>query len=751
VVSPSVRLFLAFLAFTFFAAAAAAGPVTGRVIDPDGRPVPGAVVLLVSDAHPMRSAVTGANGEFTVEAPDSGAFDLRVSAPGFRGELRGQAPFGPGSAGGQRPVQVGEIRLTLSAVSESIVVSAAQVEIPLSQASSSVTVISGEELRAQQVRSLSDALRYVPGLTVAAAGGPGAVTGVFPRGGESNFTLVFVDDVPVTAFGGEYDFAHLTTENVERIEIVRGPQSALFGSNAIGAVVRVVTRRGGAPAASATLEAGGYGTNRIAGATSGGSGSFEWGASGERLVTDGYNGRRTASGLIVENDDYTRASGAVTAGWRGQRTALRAQVTHAVDERGTPGPFGTNPIGAYTGIDAISRGENVQTAASMTASFTPSPRVRSVVQAVYHRLDSDFLSPYGPSESHSRRVSVRAQVDFPLTRVLELSSGLEVQGEQAGSTFITDGTSPSAVPVRRTLAALFAEGRWSSASRLFVTAGARLDRISRDALGLLPQDDLVSLNPKGAIAWIARTTPAGDVTKLRASAATGIRPPGAFDIAFSDNPSLKPERSLSAEAAVEQAFAGGLAQVEAVAFFNRYDDLIVAVGSFSESSRYTTDNISNARARGLELSLTTATRLTGRTPVDLRARIAYTWLDSEVLAVDRDDEAPPPFAVGDPLLRRPRHQFSTQLTGSSGPLTVFLTGGARSRVLDVEPSFGTFGGLHYASGFKVWNLGAAWQVGHLGEVFGRVENVFGRQYEEALGFPALGRRGMVGLRVAAGR
>ena len=94
---------------------------------------------------------------------------------------------------------------------------------------------------------MADALRTVPGLTVVATGGYGAVTGVFPRGGESNFTLVFVDDVPVNAFGGEYDFAHLTTENVERIEIVRGPQSALFGSNAIGSVVRVVTRRGGAP------------------------------------------------------------------------------------------------------------------------------------------------------------------------------------------------------------------------------------------------------------------------------------------------------------------------------------------------------------------------------------------------------------------------------------------------------------------------------------------------------------------------
>jgi vitamin B12 transporter len=142
----------------------------------------------------------------------------------------------------------------MSAVSESIVVSAAQVDVPVSQSGASVTVITGGDLQARQVHSVADALRGVPGLMVAATGGHGAVTGVFPRGGESNYTLVFIDGVPVNAFGGDFDFAHLSTDNVERIEIVRGPQSALFGSNAIGAVVRVITRRGGPPSGAASLE-----------------------------------------------------------------------------------------------------------------------------------------------------------------------------------------------------------------------------------------------------------------------------------------------------------------------------------------------------------------------------------------------------------------------------------------------------------------------------------------------------------------
>lgn len=733
------------------AAFSGASSVTGRVVDPSGRAVPGATVIVSGDG-PLQSVVTDADGAFTVNIPDSGLFDLRAAVPGFRSEVIQLGGAGVGPNRGLSPLVV---RLSLSALAESVVVSAAQVEIPLSQATSTVTVIAGAELRARQIHSLADALRTVPGLNVAATGGSGAVTAVFPRGGESNFTLVFVDDVPVNGFGGEFDFAHLTTENVERIEVVRGPQSALFGSNAIGAVVRVITRRGGAPAISGSYEAGGHETQRIAGATSGSLGAFEWGASGERFTSDGFNGERTAAGLLVENDDYTRSSGTLSAGWRTGAATLRAQVSHATDERGVPGPFGTNPIGAFTEIDTVSRGENAQTQASITASVPLTPRIRSLFQAAYHRLESDFLSPFGASESHSRRWSGRAQVDFPVVRGLEMTAGAELQREDAGSTFIT-GATFQPVPVERTVAGYFVEGRWTASPRVSLTAGLRLDDIRRHQLEASPDpfsprpvladDSILSVNPRAAVAWTTRGGSA-DFTKLRGSIATGIRPPGAFDLAFTDNPSLKPERSFSTEAGIEQAFAVGRARAEAVVFFNSYDDLIVAVGSFRESSRYTTDNIANARARGVELALSGARRLA---TLDLHARVAYTWLDSEVLAVDNGDDAPPPFTVGEPLLRRPRHQMSAEVTGASGPLTLFVSGGARSRVLDVEPSFGTFGGLHDSDGFSTWNAGASWRVARVGELFGRVENLFDRTYEEALGFPALGRRATIGIRVAPG-
>lgn len=737
----SVRLACLLLPLSFVSSFAAAATLTGRVVDPDGRVVPRATVILVGGSGPLKTAITDGRGEFAIDAPDANGLELRVALPGFRGELQG--------IDATQPRALGDIRLVVSAVTESVVVSAAQAEIPLSQATSTVTVLTGAELQAHQIHSVADALRIVPGMTVVATGGPGAVTGVFPRGGESNFTLVFIDDVPVTAFGGEFDFAHLSTANVERIEIVRGPQSALFGSNAIGAVVRVVTKKGGPPVVAGGLEAGGYGTYRVNGATSGSTGRFEWGAFGERLTSDGFTGHRTPEGLLVENDEYSRASGGLTAGWREDRLAIRGQFQHSANEGGVPGPFGTNPVGAFTEIDTVSRGENAQTVASISATLPIGRRARAVLQSGYHRLESDFESPFGPSESSSRRWSGRAQLDTPLSRGLELSAGAELQRERAGSTFITD-ESFLPQPVRRTVAGYFAEARWTAASRFFATAGVRIDDIRRDAFGALPTDDVVSVNPKAAVSWIVNPDDA-HVVKVRASAATGIRPPGAFDIAFTDNPSLKPERSRSAEAAIETTFAGGLAGVEAVAFFNEYDDLIIAVGSFSESSRYMTDNISNARTRGAELALTTARRIGTARPLHLRGRIAYTFLDSEVLAVDRDEAAPPPFSVGDPLLRRPRHQLSIDATASVGALMAFVTSSTRSRALDVEPSLGTFGGLFFAKGFSVWNVGTAWRFRPLGELYARVENLFDETYEEALGFPALGRRATIGFRVAAGR
>jgi len=358
---------------------------------------------------------------------------------------------------------------------------------------------------------------------------------------------------------------------------------------------------------------------------------------------------------------------------------------------------------------------------------------------------------FGDSFFETRRVTARTQTDVILTPTTGLTAGVEGFGERARSTYIT-GEQFQEVPIERRTFGGFAEVRQDLGARASVSAGLRADAIGRNALEGDPNpfgprpafadESVTSVNPRLAgrvVAWqdqggVARTT-------VRASFGTGIRPPDAFELAFTDNPNLKPERSRSADFGVSHVLLPQLT-VEATAFFNRYDDLIVAVGgSFADASRYRTDNISNARARGLELESA------WRGPHGVHARLAYTWMSTEILAVDQSGAAPPPFVVGDPLIRRPGNQAAVDLGWTRSAFSAFTTVRARGEVLDIEPSFGSFGGLFTAAGFTVVDAGASWRVTPHLEVFGRGLNLLDRQYEEAFGYPAPGRLGMVGLRV----
>jgi outer membrane receptor protein involved in Fe transport len=185
--------------------------------------------------------------------------------------------------------------------------------------------------------------------------------------------------------------------------------------------------------------------------------------------------------------------------------------------------------------------------------------------------------------------------------------------------------------------------------------------------------------------------------------------------------------------------------VQLTGFYNRYDDLIVAVGtSLRDASRYRTDNISNARSRGVELAAD------WQSSWGLLVRGAYTWLDTEVLAVDGTSVAPPPFAPGDPLIRRPSHRgrFAAQLTLPK--VTAFAEMSARGRSLDVEPNLGASAGLFENPGFAVVDAGVSTRLTRHAELFARGLNLLDRRYEETLGYPAPGRRGMVGVRLALG-
>jgi outer membrane receptor protein involved in Fe transport len=292
---------------------------------------------------------------------------------------------------------------------------------------------------------------------------------------------------------------------------------------------------------------------------------------------------------------------------------------------------------------------------------------------------------------------------------------------------------------------------------VLATAGARVDQIRRAALAGNPNafsprpdmaaDTVTAFNPRVS-ARIALTPPsAANATVLRGGYSSGIKPPSAFEISSTDNPSLKPERNRSLEAAIEQTLLHGTTQLSAAVFWNRYDDLIITVGrSLAGASQYRSDNLSNSRARGIEVAASI------RTGAGLTVRGGYTWLDTEILAADGvDGTGLAPFEVGDALLRRPRHRGFADVAFTRGAASAFFTLDARGRTLDVEPSFGLFGGLYDNDGYVTSSVGASWTVARRVTLFARVTNLFDRGYEEIFGFPAPPRRVAGGIRVAAGR
>lgn len=745
-------LFLLTCSFTATVAgsALAQARLEGRVVDAEGRPVAAATVIAVGASGAATSTVSRADGQFAFDGLPDGSYDLSASAPGLWGG-RTAVAAGAGAAGRA------DITMHLSAVTETLVVSASQIDQPLSRTADSVTVIDGGDLAARQITTLGAALAAVPGFTVARSGGPGTLTSLFPRGGESDYTLVLVDGVRANAFGGGLDLSQVPLGDVDRIEVVRGPQSAIYGADAIGGVVQIISRQGGAPSAHAQVEAGSRATRRLLTGTTGEIGAWRWQAGSDYVQDDGFTGL-AATGERVGNDDARERQGWAGAGWRGGRGSdVQGTFRYVDTDRGAPGPYGSDPAGRFGGVDRIARGTTTRHAIGLRAVqpwFGPSSRVRSRVEFDAADYDLAFVSAFGPSEADTRRLHGRVQTDAVAGGGVGVTGGVEWLSERARSTFITAAGDPT--PVRRRVVGTFGEVRWSAHDRVTVQAGLRAEHITRHSLdgdGFsrpdFPADTVVSINPKLSASWlVSRSRPADGArawTRLRTAAGTGIRPPDAFEVAFTDNPDLRPERSRSVEAGVTQALSGGAIQFDATVFYNQYDDLIVSVGSLRDVSRYRTDNISNARARGVEAAAA------WRGPHGLGVRGAYTFLDTEIRAVDGLALAPSPYRVGDALLRRPRHQGSIAVDWSLARLTLFSLVSARGATLDAEPAFGPGGGLYRNPGRGILDVGGAYQAARRVNLFARVLNLLDRRYEEVLGFPSPGRTAFAGVRVAVRR
>src|SRR5207245_436899 len=220
-----------------------------------------------------------------------GAYEV----PGLRGGVYKRVANMPGFSTASSDVEVSDtatrtanLRLEISAVDERVVVSASLEGALAPEIGSSVSVVDQSEIKDRGAQSVLEVLEGVPGVAVNQTGRRGGAAGVFIRGGNSDYNLVMIDGIQVNQFGGDFDFAPLTVDGVDRVEVTRGPQSALYGSNAVAGVVNLVSRRGeGPPRFSALAEGGSFTTRRFATGRSGLARRLGWASNLSRLDSGG--------------------------------------------------------------------------------------------------------------------------------------------------------------------------------------------------------------------------------------------------------------------------------------------------------------------------------------------------------------------------------------------------------------------------------------------------------------------------------
>src|ERR1019366_5072507 len=271
----------------FFPAGLFASQVKGTVTDPSGAPVGGAQISVVSRLGVEAQTVSAMNGSFELDVVDIPDSRLVVTAPGFSTQTLSTRTLAAGPSL--------EVRLEIAPQVDSVRVVGSTIDVPASMQGGSVSIVPSEEIRQRNEPYAMDLLRYLPGMAFNQSGAPGSVASLFLRGGNSNFSLVEIDGVPVNAFGGSFDFAHIPSEAVESIDVIRGPQSSVYGPYANSGAINFTTRQPGAvPELDVLAEGGTFGERRFGITGSAAVAGFGFAASVSRIDTDGP----------VANSDY---------------------------------------------------------------------------------------------------------------------------------------------------------------------------------------------------------------------------------------------------------------------------------------------------------------------------------------------------------------------------------------------------------------------------------------------------------------
>jgi vitamin B12 transporter len=638
-------------------------------------------------------------------------------------------------------------------VADQVVVTATRIPTAGEKLGSSVTVITAEEIARRQYRGLAEALRSVAGLRVVRLGGPGQQTSVFIRGASSSQTLLLIDGTNAadpSNPSGAVDFSNLLVDNVERIEIIRGPQSTLYGSQAIGGVINVITRKGeGSPSASLKLEGGSNSTANQFLTAQGATSAQDYSMSLTHLKThgDSVTPERLREGKPEEADRYRNYSASGRLGTRLTEDLKVNLFGRYIDSRTDidpeVGPFDPASFAFNTAEDPDAELRNEEYLLRGEGRLSLLEGLWESLLAVSYthydrRTDNDRQDPAQTFEQvHylGDTLEFSLENDFYLSEQHTLSAGIGTRKETLDSSGFREFPSPPFPPFvvsedsdadARTNYA-FAQDQFSFASRVFGTLGVRVDDHDEFGSQLTYRFTGAYKHPETG-------------SRITASAGTGFRAPSLFELygfspnnfgsAYIGNPELDPETSFGWDLGFEQALAAERFVLGVTYFRNDIDDLIQLVtdpATFNQTS----ENVDQVEIQGVE-SFVDATPF-----ASLQLRASYTYQD-----VDQQDES-----ADTEVVRRPRDQASLDIDYDLTARVKLWLGidyvGQRKDVIRAYDSAETISLKSYTTA----DLTASYQASPEWRLFGRVENLTDEHYEPADGFQAPGRVVIVGAQL----
>ncbi|WP_417792892.1 TonB-dependent receptor plug domain-containing protein [Terasakiella pusilla] len=585
------------------------------------------------------------------------------------------------------------------AETEEVVVTATRMETPISKVGSSTTVITAEEIERDQAREVIDVLRKVPGLSITQTGSFGASTSIFMRGMSAYHTQLLIDGVEMadpSAAQPSYDFGHLMVTDIERIEIVRGPQSTLYGGDAMGGVINIITKKGkGAPRSSVSAEYGSYNTKNLKASLSGAHQKLSYAVSASYLDTQGFSSADERNG----NDEDDGAENlTINANFGVQFTdnfSVETKLRHMRSEI---------EYDNWAGGRAVDRNDNMrkrESSAYLGANLALfDNRLTNKFGVSYISSERDtYLGDARNSYFDGDKNKFEYQGNFKITDAQNIVFGAETEQEH---------TEQAGIDQKVRNNGYFATYQIEAVENLVLSAGARLD-------------DHEKYGNHDTYRLTGSYTLDSTQTRFHSSLGTGFRAPSLYELYESvwggGNPNLKPEESRGWDFGVEQPLWEDRIVLDVTYFENTTKNLINWVGS-----GYV--NINEAEARGVETGLS----------VDLLDNLSLAGTYTYTLAENK--------STGGTLARRPKHEGTLSLAYEPmDDLTTDLSVRAKGRTFDSATS-------SYMGGFAVYDFKTSYKINDVATVFGRVENIFDKDYHEASSYGTGGRAAYVGVRAS---